>query len=354
MANLLKASHQLFSRKADETFEDIPSLHRACLERMSDSGEFSVPANQLSFESDPNTLTVNLCTSSNTYSINSWAFSQLCRMAGAEKRTINRLSSHTAAVALNELFSQRASAAGSVRSLVTLKEGKPDAQLRAVTSNKYSRIWDSQVVDAISKAAPHYAPPKKGFNGATGLYTGEQDMFMFLVDPDTRVELDVGGQNQEFSPGFFVWNSEVGSRSVGIETFWYQYICANHIVWDATEVQQVVRRHVGNSQRILSDISYMVEDLIRISDLRKDAFVTKMRAAENTDLGYKEEVLTLLQKQGYSKKASEMVTDLIEETSNRFSAFSVVDAMTRLSQNSKFAGSRADLDRKASAILALV
>ena len=41
---------------------------------------------------------------------------------------------------------------------------------------------------------------------------------------------------ETFAPGFFIWNSEVGRRSLGIQTFWFEALCANHVVWDAVEV----------------------------------------------------------------------------------------------------------------------
>jgi hypothetical protein len=81
----------------------------------------------------------------------------------------------------------------------------------------------------VEEYATDFQPPPKGFNGATGLYAGEQDLFVFLIDPTGWVEID----GEAFAPGMFLWNSEVGCRSVGIETFWYQQVCANHIVWDA-------------------------------------------------------------------------------------------------------------------------
>lgn len=55
----------------------------------------------------------------------------------------------------------------------------------------------------------------------TGLYAGEQDMFCFLIDPPGWTEID----GQAFAPGYFVWNSEVGCRSVGIETFSLSAAC---------------------------------------------------------------------------------------------------------------------------------
>ena len=77
----------------------------------------------------------------------------------------------------------------------------------------------------VRDVAVDFQPPPKGFNGATGLYCGEQDMFLFMIDPTGWTEIE--GQN--FAPGFFCWNSEVGRRSVGITTFWYQEIGRAHV-----------------------------------------------------------------------------------------------------------------------------
>jgi hypothetical protein len=67
-------------------------------------------------------------------------------------------------------------------------------------------------------------------------------MFAFGIDDTGWVEIG----DESLAPGFFVWNSEVGRRSVGVQTFWYQRVCANHIVWDAIEVVELKRRHIGN------------------------------------------------------------------------------------------------------------
>lgn len=54
--------------------------------------------------------------------------------------------------------------------------------------------------------------------------------------------------------GVFVWNSEVGKQSVGIQTFWFQKVCANHIVWDAVEVIEFARKHTARVGSALDDI----------------------------------------------------------------------------------------------------
>jgi hypothetical protein len=71
----------------------------------------------------------------------------------------------------------------------------------------------------------YFEPAPIDSTGGTGLYCGEQDMFCFLIDPHGWTE--IGGET--FAPGFFLWNSEVGRRSLGVETSWYQAVCQNHI-----------------------------------------------------------------------------------------------------------------------------
>ena len=80
-------------------------------------------------------------------------------------------------------------------------------------------------------------------------------MFCFLIDPAGWTE--IGGQ--AFAPGFFVWNSEVGSRSVGIETFWFQAVCQKHIVCDAVDVVEFSRKHTANVGDSLREIRRIVE-----------------------------------------------------------------------------------------------
>ena len=100
----------------------------------------------------------------------------------------------------------------------------------------------------VREFATDFIPPQKAGDsggeseGGTGLYCGEQDMFCFLIDPTGWAEIN----GEAFAPGFFVWNSEVGKRSVGVQTFWFQAVCQNHIVWDAVEVVDFSRKHTAN------------------------------------------------------------------------------------------------------------
>ncbi len=120
-----------------------------------------------------------------------------------------------------------------------------------------------------ARPPPILRPHPREWVERLGLYAGEQDMFAFGIDPNAWVE--IGGEN--FAPGFFVWNSEVGKRSsVGVQTFWYQEICQNHIVWDAIEVVELKRRHIGNVQDALDDVRETIAQLVKKRDERRDSF----------------------------------------------------------------------------------
>src|SRR6185437_7855486 len=143
-----------------------------------------------------------------------------------------------------------------------------------------------------------FQPPQKGMNGATGLYAGEQDMFCFLIDPAGWTEI----KGEAFAPGFFLWNSEVGRRSLGIQTFWFQAICQNHIVWDAVEVVEFTRKHTASIHDSLAEMRCIVEQLVAKRDERRDGFVKVIAKAMHERLGADaEEVMKVLVQRGITR-----------------------------------------------------
>jgi histone H3/H4 len=186
-------------------------------------------------------------------------------------------------------------------------------------------------------------------NGATGLYAGEQDMFCFLIDPTGWTEI----QGESFAPGFFLWNSEVGRRSLGIQTFWFQAVCQNHIVWDAVEIAEFTRKHTANVHNSLGEIRRIVEQLAARRDERRDGFARVVGRAMQERLGADaEESLQALLKNGISRSLAIEALE-IAKNQGRFTIFSLVDALTRATQKARFAGERAEADAKVSSLLAL-
>ena len=224
MQNLTAASCELFKRSPDESFPSLAALADHCAEQRQDAAEYWYPPNRLqTVAADSRHLALSEGENA-SYEMNDWSFGQLCRLAGVEKRTINRLSADTASRVFGETLpgSNKPLQVYAINDLV-----------RSIHGASYTRLHNADLLDAVRDAADGFDAPPKGVNGATGLYCGEQDMFCFLIDPLGWIDID----GDAFAPGFFVWNSEVGRRTLGIQTFWYQSICQNHIVWDAVAFQ---------------------------------------------------------------------------------------------------------------------
>jgi hypothetical protein len=156
-----------------------------------------------------------------------------------------------------------------------------------------------------------------------------------------------------FAPGMFLWNSEVGRRSLGIETFWYQQICGNHIVWDAVEVVEFSRKHTVNVHESLVDIRRLIRALAAKRDERRDAFAKVIQRAMETKVGDDaDEARTALSQVGISRSLGNQALELAREQ-GRFTVFSLVDALTRLSRQIVNAGDRTEVDQKAGKLLTL-
>ncbi len=341
MVNLMKASRELFSRTPDERFGSFETLLAHCQERKEQSTEFWQVSQNLRIEQEADGLRMRLEDAEDAHlSLSDWSFSQLCKLCGVHKDTVNKLTSETASRVFRD----------------TLPHSRKPLQVYAaadtalaVHSSTYSRLFDAEVLEAVREAAPDLTPPPPGLDGATGLYAGEQDMFAFGIDPDGWVE--IGGEN--FAPGFFVWNSEVGRRSVGVQTFWYQAICQNHIVWDAIEVVELKRRHIGNVQEALDDVRMAIAQLVQKRDARRDAFASGIQLAMATTFGEDaEEVHKLLAKHGVPSRLAEQVVQLVGPHTP-YTLFGVVDALTRIAGRYENAGDRLVVDQKAASLLSL-
>lgn len=342
MAVLTKASRQLFARTPDESVPDFGTLLDRCWEqrnRSRDRWQLPQTITPVPLEGGVG-LEVE---GGERFALNDWSFTQLCKMAQVSKETVNKLTPETAATALAE----------------TLPVGKKPTQLltaggavRAVHGTNYSRLWNADLVDAVADAAAGtFAAPPKGFNGATGLYLGEQDLFLFLIDPDGWCEVD----GEAFAPGFFVWNSEVGRRSVGVQTFWFQQVCQNHVVWDATEIEEATWTHTTRVDEAVPTIRKLVAALARKRDERRDTFVKVLRKAVRTELGSDaEEALKALTRHGIPQGLGKLACEQCHQQGKRFTVFALVDALTQMNREARFAGDRTEADVRAASLLNLV
>lgn len=340
MVSLTRAHQELFRREPDEIYESFESLHQHCAGQREASAEHWELPQQLAPRSDGGSLQFE-CDGKNRFRLNDWSFGQLCKLCGVSRDTINRLRPETAMQAIRETLPT------ADKPLQILANGESMRSIHGVT---YTRLWNAELLDVVNDFASGFTPPQKAGDGqATGLYCGEQDMFAFLIDPTGWTEID----GEAFAPGFFVWNSEVGRRSVGIQTFWFQRVCQNHIVWDATEIAEFSRKHTSNVRDGLTEIRRLVEQLVARRDERRDSFATVIRKAMTEKVGADaDEVAKVLSAERIPRH---LIKDAMEIARQRggFTIFALVDALTQLSQKVQFAGDRASLDAKIGQLLAL-
>ena len=339
MVELNRASQELFRRTPDERFASLNELWRHCQdEKQCSRDSWQLPQSLVPAQSDGR-IHVSLG-DEGIHTLNDWSFSQLCRFAGVSKDTINRLTPETASRALQETVP---SADKPIQLLTT------GNSVRSLHGVAYTRLWNADLLGVVSEFVTDFQPPPAGLNGATGLYCGEQDLFAFMIDPTGWAEIN----GEAFAPGFFVWNSEVGRRSLGIQSFWFQAVCQNHIVWDATEVIEFTRKHTANVHEGLSEIRRILESLVSKRNERRDGFVQVLSKAMEQRLGAdSDDVIKELLKNGIPRHLAKDATEIARQQ-GRFTIFSLVDALTRLTQKAKYVGDRTEADAKVASLLAL-
>ena len=170
--NLTRASGELFRRAPDERFPSLDALAAHCRREKEESADAWVPPVSLVPEPTADGRLGLRANTAEPLGLNDWSFGQLCGLARVSKETVNRLSPDTAARAFRETLP------GGTKPLQLLTRGDG---IRSVHGTAYTRLHNADLVGVVQDYAAEFTPPQVGFNGATGLYCGEQDLFCFLV-----------------------------------------------------------------------------------------------------------------------------------------------------------------------------
>mgnify|MGYP001616940198 CR=1 FL=1 len=351
MVELYDAHRQLFSRPDDERHATLDALI-ACLEdREARTHEERVdPASLELWALDDRLL--SLQTSEGPVHMTDWLFSQVCRLSGAPPDFINKLPGPLAAEVLNTTRRLYGPTENLGRVLVTTNGERLG---RGIYSDIYVRIPDLEVARLLRDAAPDFRPggevAGRGMGGpavpgASGLYAGDRDLFAFLVRDDDRIQV----RGQDLGRGLMVWNSEVTCRRIGYQTFLYDYVCANHIVWGAQEVVARERRHVGHVRAILDEL------LAAIAALRARGTVDEERALVRTAIATRfadDEQLAVasLREAGFTKAVAEGAAEIAVKERGDLSVWSVVAGLTAQARDLPNAGDRVELERAAGRLL---
>lgn len=285
-----------------------------------------------------------------------WSFGQLAARVSAPASYLRTLPATLAAQNLNHGLAARVNAdANQTASLLFHVNNNDTFALRAITSDRYSRIWNYEVAERLlDLEAQGWGPAKPDIrvqDDRLPLYASDHDMFAFLRAESSVIREE--GNPSGLHRGFIVKNSEVGASTLLLLRFLYREMCGNHIIWGAEQVTELSLRHVGNVRDRFSLWDTEIRNYLDKSASEDEA---KIRSAQRkTIAGTKDDVLDAVfgKKLGLSRKALEAGYDAVnpDEDGSPRSVWGLVQGLTRHSQTIAYADERTVVDRAAGKLL---
>jgi hypothetical protein len=378
------------SRPADERFWSLKELQDTLIARNQRTTEVNMPMKEIRAVvikgGDGASENGDLCVigrRNKPAQLSHFAFNQLAGVCEFPANPLRSLKPETAALVLNE----RLSTLPDDTNAQVLVYQNGTTLVRSITRD-LSRLWNLEIVNRLIPATQNgwMVPPARP-NGPdprarpatekdilpnqddfglsvkvgdmiapAGVYEGDRDMFIFLVNPSRVIDDGMKGLMR----GVFIWNSEVGAGAFKVRTFLLENVCGNHICWGASKVVDLRMVHRGD--KIKDFGSKMVVQLREYADgtsLEEEMMVKKSRTFV---LGKdRAEVIDNLfnnKQVGLTKRDIEDAFDTAERWEHTAkaaptTAWGFVHGLTRFSQTKVFADQRNELDKAGGRILAL-
>lgn len=358
---LFQASKQWAERPADETFRSLEEMHVATKAYADVAAEKDVPWSDIRVEGVDEELAL-IGKAGVPARLTNYAFGQLAARVKAPAAYLATLPARVAAQNLNYGLANKANGDTNA-SLLFHRNG--NLVLRAVTSDRYERIWNHEIISRLIDLSQRQdlEPARQTFNwdgtemtseqvaqAPKSLYASDHDMFAFLMSRSKDVTDPVG---QTLRRGVIVTNSEVGDCALGLMGFWFRDVCANHIIWGATNLATIRIAHVGEVRSKFENARLIVRKY-----LESDTTFEKARFQEftKTIAATKDEVIDTLfgvRSIGLTKGLLEKSYDAVvpEEDGDPRSVWGFAQGITRVSQQSKYADQRTETDRAVGKLL---
>jgi hypothetical protein len=192
---------------------------------------------------------------------------------------------------------------------------------------------------------------------STTLYASDRDVFLFLVDDAHPIEAGrlPNGDPDLFFRGFYCWNSEVGSKTLGMASFYLRAVCMNRNIWGAEGFEEISIRHSKfAANRFAHEAAPALESFAKSSSA---PFVNGIMAARQAIVARKDEDRhSFMRRQGYSRADTQRViaTVLAEEGRPPESIFDFVQGLTAVARTRPHQDARLELEGKAAKLLASV
>ena len=272
-----------------------------------------------------------------------WAFGQLAGLAKAPAAFLRELPSGLVSDTLTWRLRH-------AREVEQIKLYGGAAELYAATGPDYGRIPDFEVVEAVRQVAgtgrgemrwkvpgvidwrTHvYDPEAPVTEDSTTLYASDRDVFMFLVDDRNPIEV---GKLQDGSPdlmfrGFYIQNSEMGSRSLKLAAFYLRAVCMNRNLWGVENFEDLKINHT----RLAPDrwLQQAKPALMAYAEGSAAKLVAGVKAAKDAKVATDQEsAMEFLTKRQFSKSKAEAILVQGEKEEGRppRSAWDMAQAIT--------------------------
>jgi hypothetical protein len=347
-----RVSSEWFSRPGDERFLSLSDLYSAVKARAERATARTVETREVRVEAsreDPERLALMIPGRDEPAAPTHWSFGQLCSLIGAPAGYLRQLPAPLAGINIQHgLLSHRAEL------MKTLETEDGRTELRAVTGPDYGRIWDHELVAAVMKIAGDgtgdtrwkvpglldwssmtHNPFVEVTKDTTTLYASDRDVFLFR--------------------GFYCWNSEVGSKTLGMASFYLRAVCMNRNIWGAEGFEEISIRHSKfAASRLMHEAAPTLENFATSSPM---PFVTGIKAARERIVARTDEDRQgFLRKRGFSKGDTDRIiaTVLDEEGHPPASIFDFVQGITALARDKPHQDARLDLEGRAAKLLTAV
>jgi hypothetical protein len=256
-----RVSSEWFSRPDDERYLNLPDLYEAVRGRAERAQARTMESRAIRVEANrENSERLALIVPGRDEQAvpTHWSFGQLCTLVGAPTSYLRQLPAALSAINLQHcLLSHRGEL------VKTLETDNGRVELRAVTGPDYGRIWDHELVAAVMKIAGNgtgdtrwkvpgvldwktmvHNPFVDITMDTTTLYASDRDVFLFPVDDTNPIEAGrlADGSPDLYFRGFYCWNSEVGSKTLGIASFYLRAVCMNRNLWGVENFEQITIR----------------------------------------------------------------------------------------------------------------
>jgi len=366
-----RVSSEWFSRPDDERFLSLADLYGRVRGRADSATTRVVESRAVRVEArshEPERLSLLVPGRDDPVAPTNWSFGQLCSLVGAPATYLRGLTAALAGINLQHgLIAHR----GEQVKLLETIDGR--TELRAVTGPDYGRIWDHELVAAVMKIAGngtgdtrwkvpgvldwgtmHYNPFVDVSRDTTTLYASDRDVFLFLVDDTHPIEAGklANGDPDLFFRGFYCWNSEVGSKTLGIATFYLRAVCMNRNLWGVENFEEINIRH---SKFAANRFAHQAEPaLTHFADSSPANFITGIKTARERIVARNDDDrASFLRNRGFSKSDTSKIiaTVLDEEGHPAASLYDFVQGITAVARSKPHQDDRLELEGKARKLL---